>query len=144
MRNKARITPCASSSCTRKVERRSGDEVECCPVREKKPVLVGGRRFQSYDQGRKCDPWHDPEFTLDKKLDEAEFAVLHDTGPEGEAFRPGARLTYVEIQYMLRHESLSVNSRLVHVKSQRQHQVVRGRQGHLVLEPPYAPGRKTS
>lgn len=139
MRKKARITPYASSSCMRMVEMRSGDEAEYYPVREEKRVLAGRRRFESYDQDTNFDPRHNPEFALDKKLDEAEFAVVHDTGPEGEAFRPGARLTYIEIQYMLKHESLSVNSRLVHVKSQRQHLVLRGRNGHLVLEPPYAP-----
>jgi hypothetical protein len=120
------------------------DEEEDWPERRPRCELLGARRFGRYDRDWQCDPRHNPDLILERRLAEAEFEVLHDTGPEGEAFRLGARLTYVEVEYMLRHEVLLVNSVLVHVESGRRHLVLRGRNHHLVLEPPYAPERKTS
>jgi hypothetical protein len=74
---------------------------------------------------------------LRKKLDEAEFSVLHDAGPEEEAFRRGAKLTQREVQFMLQFESIAVNSVLVHRSTRRRHRVRRGPGGKLVLDPPY-------
>lgn len=142
MNKKATIRPYASGSWARMDGIRFTNEDEYGPLPGPKRVPAGTRLFGRYDEDWEFDPVHDPELALDLKLDEAEFAVLHDTGPEGEAYRPGARLTYIEVQFMLKHESLAVNSLLVDVESQRRHRVLRGRYGRLVLEPPYAPRRR--
>ena len=76
---------------------------------------------------------------LGKKLEEAEFAVLHDAGPEEGAFRRGARLTQREVHFMLQFESMAVNSVLVHTRTRRRHRVLRGPRGKLVLDPPCGP-----
>ena len=144
MNDKAKIRQRAASLYMRMLAMQSIEAAEDTPQLRPPRVLSGTRRFGRYDQNWKCDRRHNPDLSLDKRLEQTEFEVLHDTGPESQAFRPGARLTYVEVEYMLRHEYLSVNSLLVHVESGRQHQVLRGCNHHLVLEPPYAPGSKTS
>jgi hypothetical protein len=62
-------------------------------------------------------------------LDEAEFSVLHDAGPEEEAFRRGAKLTQREVHIMLQFESIAVNSVLVPRSTRRRYRVLRGPRG---------------
>jgi hypothetical protein len=59
--------------------------------------------------------------TITERLlfDEAEFSVHHDAGPPDAAFRRGARLTYQEIHYLLKYESIAVNSVLLNTRTRR-------------------------
>jgi hypothetical protein len=44
-----------------------------------------------------------------------------------------------ELYYMLKFESIAVNSVLVHTQTGCRHRVLRGCRGKLVLDPPYDP-----
>lgn len=122
----------------RTVETRSRGEVAYCPDRKAERKRESSQWLEDQKRDREPGQHQDPDLALNKKLDEAEFEVVEDAGPEEGAFRPGARLTYYEIFYMLKSECIAVNSVLMDVESQRRHQVLRGRNGHLVLDPPYS------
>lgn len=121
----------------RTVETRSRGEVAYCPDRTAERKRESSQWFEDQKRDREPGQHHDADLALNQKLDGAEFEVIEDAGPEEGAFRPGARLTYYEIFYMLKNEGIAVNSVLLDVESQRRHRVLRGRGGHLVLDPPY-------
>jgi hypothetical protein len=138
MSNAARLVQCASVDCARTFLTRSRHNVHYCPICRKRRLLESQLRYEEQER-EVVDELHDPELMLSKKLDEAEFSVLEDAGPQEEAFRPGAKLTYYEVYYMLKLESIAVNSLLEHTQTRRRHRVLRGPGGKLVLDPPYNP-----
>jgi hypothetical protein len=138
MSHTARLVQCASVDCARTFLTRSRHHVHYCPICRKRRLLESQLRYEEQER-EVVDELHDPELMLSKKLDEAEFSVLEDAGPGEEAFRPGAKLTYYEVHFMLKLESIAVNSLLEHTQTGRRHRVLRGPGGRLVLDPPYNP-----
>jgi DNA-binding MarR family transcriptional regulator len=135
MSHTARLVECASVDCARRFTTRSRRRVHYCPICRKRRRLESWQRYEEQER-EAADELHDPDLMLRKKLDEAEFSVLRDAGPEEGAFRRGAKLTQREVQFMLQFESIAVNSVLVHRSTRRRYRVLRGPGGKLVLDPP--------
>ncbi|MEJ2352862.1 MAG: hypothetical protein P8Y03_24000 [Anaerolineales bacterium] len=113
MSHTARLVECASVDCARRFTTRSRRRVHYCPICRKRRRLESWQRYEEQER-EAADELHDPDLMLRKKLDEAEFSVLRDAGPEEGAFRRGAKLTQREVQFMLQFESMAVNSVLLH------------------------------
>jgi hypothetical protein len=139
MSNAASFVQCASAGCARTFPTRSGHLVQYCPHCRKKRDRASRLRYLEDQWEDPVDLIHDPEHALNRKLDEAEFSVHHDAGPPDAAFRRGARLTYQELHYLLKYESIAVDSVLIDTQTSRRHRVIRGSQGRLKLHPPYNP-----
>ncbi len=143
MRNRVRIAQCASIDCGCTFATRSKNSIQYCPACRKKRIRESQRSFKEAKRPKGYDLSHNPDFALGKKLDNAEFSVLHDAGPEEAAFRRGARLTTYEVHYLLKYESIAADSVLMHTETRRCHRVIRDARGHLRLDPPYAEENKT-
>jgi hypothetical protein len=139
MSQTARLVECASVDCARTFPTRSRHHVHYCPRCRAKRDLASRLRYLEEQWEIPEDLVHDPEHALNKKLDEAEFSVHHDAGPQDAAFRRGARLTYQEVHYLLKYESIAVDSVLLDTQTGCRHRVIRGSQGRLKLHPPYTP-----
>ncbi|HZD57451.1 MAG TPA: hypothetical protein VE136_12040 [Anaerolineales bacterium] len=135
MSHETRLVECAAVDCTRKLATWSRRRVHYCPDCRRRRRLESRLRYEE-EEREAADELHDPEAMLRKKLEEAEFAVLHDAGPEEGAFRRGARLTQRGVHFMLQFEAMAMNSVLVHTRTRRRHRVLRGPRGKLVLDPP--------
>ena len=85
---------CAPAGCMRRVETRSRREAQFCPDSRAERKRESSQWLEDQKRDRQPGQHQDPDLALSKKLDEAEFEVVEDAGPEEGAFRPGARLTY--------------------------------------------------
>jgi hypothetical protein len=139
MSNATRLVQCASVDCARTFQTRSLHRIQYCPTCRERRKRDNRLLYEQLQEEIAAQQSFDRDTSLNKKLDEAEFSVLHDNGPKELAFRPGARLTSTELYYMLKFESIAVNSVVVHTQTGCRHRVLRGRQGKLVLDPPYDP-----
>jgi hypothetical protein len=137
MSHETRLVQCASVDCARTFPTRSLHRVQYCPACREKRKWKSRLPYKELEEEIAEELIHDPDFALNKKLDEAEFSILLDAGPEDIAFRRGARFTYQEVQYLLQYESIAVDSVLIHTQSNRRHRVIRAPNGRLKLDPPF-------
>jgi hypothetical protein len=132
-RRRAKTVLCASADCSQVFTSRSNHAIQFCPGCLSKRLKENQRRFEE-ESRVPVDIVHDPELNLDKKLDNAEYSILYDAGPEEAAFRSGARLTCIEVKYLLKYESIAVNSILVHNQTGHSYRVLRDGDACLKLE----------
>jgi hypothetical protein len=131
MSHETRLVECASVDCARTFPTRSLHRVQYCPACREKRKWLSRLPYKELEDEIAEELIHDPDFALNKKLDEAEFSILLDAGPEDIAFRRGARFTYQEVRYLLQYESIAVDSVLVHTQTG----------CPMIQTPPAKPGR---
>ena len=132
-RRRAKTVLCASADCSQAFTSRSNHAIQFCPDCLNQRLKENRRRFEE-ESRVPVDLVHDPESNLDKKLDNAEYSILYDAGPEEAAFRSGARLTSIEVKYLLKYESIAVDSILVHNRTGHSYRVHRDGDACLKLE----------
>ena len=139
MRNKLIIVQRATASFDSIFAEWPDDSFLFYPGSRRRRIWKGRIHFEVDEETEDLDRFHDPDYLLDKKLESAPFSVLHDAGPPDAAFPAGARITGLELYYMLRHRSIAVDSIFLHNETGRCHRVVSNPRGDLVLVPPCKP-----
>jgi hypothetical protein len=102
------VIECADPNCTARVVTTSHKKNVLCPeCREERRRARNQRRAAENAAKEKA---YDPDTSLNKKLETAEYCILHDAGPPEESFPYDARFTREELNGLLDNAYLAPGS----------------------------------
>ena len=133
---------CADPDCKARVVTTSHRKNVLCPACREKRRRARRRRRAEEKAASAGESRYDPDLWLDKKLDGAEYCILHDAGPPDESFPENARITGEELKSLLENAYLEPGSLIYHFSCSQLHLVARCQQtGKLHLKPVSIPPR---
>jgi hypothetical protein len=140
------VIECADPHCTARVVTTSHKKNVLCPdCREKRRRARQRRRAEEKALRKRNgaeEKTYDPDTWLEKKLDGADYCIVHDAGPPEESFPENARITGEELKSLLDNAYLEPGSLVYHLSCSQLHLVAQCQQtGKLHLKPVPIPPR---